>query len=84
MRKHMLGTITALLAIVLVAGAQTPGSEAVNAALQKVTVNRGQGVVSVEMTTKGAITPKVETLSSPDRLVERRTMRTRIGSPMIQ
>ena len=69
MRKHMLGTITALLAIVLVAGAQTPGSEAVNAALQKVTVNRGQGVVSVEMTTKGAITPKVETLSSPDRLV---------------
>ncbi len=69
MRKHMLGTITALLAIVLVAGAQTPGSEAVNAALQKVTVNRGQGVVSVEMTTKGAIAPKVETLSSPDRLV---------------
>jgi len=65
----MLGTITALLAIVLVAGAQTPGSEAVNAALQKVTVNRGQGVVSVEMTTKGAIAPKVETLSSPDRLV---------------
>ncbi len=69
MRKHMLGTITALLAIVLVAGAQTPGSEAVNATLQKVTVNRGQGVVSVEMTTKGAIAPKVETLSSPDRLV---------------
>jgi type IV pilus assembly protein PilQ len=69
MRKHMLGTITALLAIVLVAGAQTPGSEAVSAALQKVTVSRGQGVVSVELTTKGAITPKVETLSSPDRLV---------------
>ena len=69
MRKHMLGTITALLAIVLVAGAQTPRSEASSAALQKVTVSRGQGVVSVEMTTKGAITPKVETLSSPDRLV---------------
>ena len=69
MRKHMLGTITALLAIVLVAGAQTPRSEAGSAALQKVTINRGQGVVSVEMTTKGAIAPKVETLSSPDRLV---------------
>ena len=69
MRKHMLGTITALLAIVLVAGAQTPRGEAVSATLQKVTVNRGQGIVSVEMTTKGAITPKVETLSSPDRLV---------------
>ena len=69
MRKHMLGTITALLAIVLMAGAQSPRSEAGSAALQKVTVNRGQGVVSVEMTTKGAITPKVERLSSPDRLV---------------
>ena len=69
MRKHMLGTITALLTIVLVAGAQTRGSEAVNAALQKVTVSRDQGVVNVEMTTKGAIAPRVETLSSPDRLV---------------
>ena len=69
MRKHMLGTITALMAIVLVAGAQTPRSEAVNAALQQVTVTRDQGVVSVEMTTRGAITPKVESLSSPDRLV---------------
>src|SRR6185437_12477699 len=69
MRKHMLGTITALLAIVLVAGAQTPGSEAISAALHKVTVTRGEGVVNVEMTTTGAITPKIETLSSPDRLV---------------
>ena len=69
MRKHMLGTITALLAIVLVAKAQTPGSDAARAALEKVTVSRDQGVVSVEMTTKGAVAPKVETLSSPDRLV---------------
>jgi len=65
----MLGTITALLAIVLVAGAQTPGSEAARAALEKVTVTRDQGVVSVEMTTKGAVAPKVEKLSSPDRVV---------------
>jgi type IV pilus assembly protein PilQ len=69
MRKHMLGTIAALLAIVLVAGAQTPGSEATRAALEKVTVSRDQGVVNVEMTTKGAVSPKVERLSSPDRLV---------------
>ena len=68
MRKHMLGTIAALLAIVLVAGAQTPGSEATRAALEKVTVSRDQGVVNVEMTTKGAVSPKVERLSSPDRL----------------
>ena len=69
MRKHMLGTIAALLAIVLVAGAQTPESEATRAALEKVTVTRDQGVVNVEMTTKGAVSPKVERLSSPDRLV---------------
>jgi len=65
----MLGMIAALLAIVLMAGAQTPGSEATRATLEKVTVVRGDGGVSVEMTTKGVIAPKVETLSSPDRLV---------------
>jgi len=69
MRKHMLGTIAALLAIVLVAGAQTPGTETARAALEKVSVVRGETGVRVEMTTKGAITPKVETLSSPARIV---------------
>ncbi len=69
MRKHMLGTIAALMAVVLMAGAQTPSSEAPRAALEKVTVTRGEGVVSVEMATRGAVAPRVETLSSPDRLV---------------
>lgn len=69
MRKQMLGTITALLAIVLAAGAQTPNGEAVRATLQQVSVLPGNGSVSIEMTTKGAITPRVETLSSPARLV---------------
>jgi type IV pilus assembly protein PilQ len=70
MRKQMLGTISALLAIVLVAGAQTPGTEAAtHAALQKVSVVRGETGVSVELIAKGAITPRVETLSSPARLV---------------
>jgi len=70
MRKQMLGTISALLAIVLVAGAQTPGTEAAtHAALQKVSVVRGETGVSIELTAKGAITPRVETLSSPARLV---------------
>jgi type IV pilus assembly protein PilQ len=70
MRKQMLGTISALLTIVLVAGAQTPGTEAAtHAALQKVTVVRGETGVSIELTAKGAITPRVETLSSPSRLV---------------
>jgi type IV pilus assembly protein PilQ len=65
----MLATIS-LLAIVLVAGAQTPGTEAAtHAALQKVSVVRGETGISIELSTKGAITPRVETLSSPDRLV---------------
>src|SRR5215469_3048082 len=69
MRKQMLGTITALLAIVVMAQAQTPGAEASRAALEKVSVARAATGIQVEMTTKGTVTPKVETLSSPARLV---------------
>jgi type IV pilus assembly protein PilQ len=69
MRKQMLATTTALLAIVLMAQAQTPDAEASRAALEKVTVARADAGVQVEMTTRGAVTPKVETLSSPARLV---------------
>ena len=69
MRKQMLGTITALLAVVLIAGAQTPNTAAARAALEKVSVARGANGVRVEMTTRGSITPKVETLSSPARIV---------------
>src|SRR6266849_319387 len=71
MRKQLLGTISALLAIVLVAGAQTPGTgiEAAHAALAKVSVVRGEHGVSIEMTAKGTISPRVETLSSPARIV---------------
>jgi len=69
MRKQMLGTITALLAIVLMAQAQTPGAETSRAALEKVSVARLTTGVQVEMTTKGAVEPKVEALSSPARLV---------------
>jgi type IV pilus secretin PilQ/predicted competence protein len=71
MRKQTLGTIIALLAIVLAAGAQTPGTEptVTHAALQKVAVVPGDSGISIEMTAKGAVTPKVETLSSPARIV---------------
>jgi type IV pilus assembly protein PilQ len=65
----MLGTITALLAIVLMAQAQTPGANASRAALEKVSVAQTGTGIAVEMTTRGAVTPKVETLSSPSRLV---------------
>ena len=71
MPKQLLGTISALLAIVLVAGAQTPGTAAAteHAALQKVSVVRNADGVSIEMTATGAIAPRVETLSGPARLV---------------
>jgi type IV pilus assembly protein PilQ len=69
MRKQMLATIAALLAIVLMAQAQTPGADTPRAALDKVSVVRAADGVQVEMTTRGAVTPKVETLSSPARLV---------------
>jgi type IV pilus assembly protein PilQ len=70
MRKQLLGTILGLLVIVLVAGAQTPGTETVaHAALQQVAVVQEEGGISIEMTAKGVVTPKVETLSSPARIV---------------
>ena len=70
MRKQMAGTMIALLAIVLMGTAQTPGTEAAtHAALQKVNVVRGETGVSIEMVSKGTLAPKVETLSSPARIV---------------
>ena len=71
MRKQSLRITIALLAIVVMAGAQTPGTEqtATHAALQKVAVVQGETGISIEMTAKGALTPRVETLSSPARIV---------------
>jgi len=53
------------------AGAQTPDTEttAARAALQKVEIVPADGGISIEMTAKGTVTPKVETLSSPARIV---------------
>jgi type IV pilus assembly protein PilQ len=70
MRKHMLATTTALLAMILVARAQTPSTgAAASAALEKVSVVHGETDVRVEMITKGAVTPKLETLVSPNRVI---------------
>ncbi|HKW18358.1 MAG TPA: type IV pilus secretin PilQ [Terriglobales bacterium] len=70
MRKQFLATIWVLLAITMMAVAQTSGTELTgHAALQKVTVSRGNDGISVEITAKGAVVPKVETLASPARIV---------------
>src|SRR5437763_15301722 len=70
MRKQLVATTWALLAVVVMAGAQTPGTEAAShAALQKIGVTRSNGGISIEMTAKGAVAHTVETLSSPARIV---------------
>jgi type IV pilus secretin PilQ/predicted competence protein len=70
MRKQLLATTWALLAVVVMAGAQTPATEAAtHGALQKIGVSSGNGAISIEMTANGVVTPTVETLSSPARIV---------------
>ncbi|HZR64933.1 MAG TPA: type IV pilus secretin PilQ [Terriglobales bacterium] len=70
MRKQFVGTIWALLAILTMAGAQTAGTETMGrAALQRIGVSHTSGGVSVEITAKGAVSPTVETLASPARIV---------------
>jgi type IV pilus assembly protein PilQ len=70
MRKQLVATIWMLLAMVVVAGAQTASAEvSAHAALEKVSVSRGETGINIEMTAKGAVTPVVETLASPARIV---------------
>jgi type IV pilus assembly protein PilQ len=73
MRKQLLGVFLLLLAIVMIAAAaetQSMGTEAPkHAALQKVDVVRGDDGISVEITSRGQLMPKVSTLDSPARVV---------------
>jgi len=72
MRKQLLGVFLPLLVMVLLAAAETQntGTEAVgHAALQKVSVLRSADAISVEITARGAVAPKLETLTSPQRVV---------------
>ena len=72
MRKQLLGVFLPLLMVVLIAAAETQntGTEATgHAALQKVNVVRGDHAISVEITARGPVNPKLETLASPARVV---------------
>jgi type IV pilus assembly protein PilQ len=73
MRKQLLGVVLPLLILVLVAAAaetqNTGTGAATHAALQRLNVVRGDDGVSVEFTARGAVTPKLSTLSSPARVV---------------
>ena len=73
MRKQLLGVVLPLLMLVLVAAAAdtpNPGTgAATHAALQRLNVVRGDDGVSVEITARGTVTPKLSTLGSPARLI---------------
>jgi type IV pilus assembly protein PilQ len=70
MRKQFVATIWMLLAVIAMAGAQTASAEAAeHAALQKVGVSHVESGINIEITANGVVTPMVETLSSPARIV---------------
>ena len=71
MRKQLLGVSLPLLLVVMMAAAETQstGTETKHATLQKVNVVQGEDGITLEITARGAVTPKLSTLSSPARLV---------------
>ena len=71
MRKQLLGIFLPLLILVLVAAAaETPNmGSATHAALQRLNVVRGDDSVSIELTARGPVTPKLSTLAAPARVV---------------
>jgi len=71
MRKQLLATFLPLLILVLVAAAaETPNiGSATHAALQRMNVVQGDDSVSIELTARGAVTPKLSTLASPARVI---------------
>ena len=71
MRKQLLGIILPLLVLCLLAGGETlsTGSAAKHSALLKVNVAHTADAVTLELTTRGAVEPKISELGSPARLV---------------
>jgi type IV pilus assembly protein PilQ len=73
MRKQLLSVVLPLLILGLIAAAaetQNTGTDAAtHAALQRVNVVHGEDGISLEITARGAVTPKLSTLSSPARVV---------------
>jgi type IV pilus assembly protein PilQ len=72
MRKQLLSVIVPMLLLGLVAAAaETPASQPASQRneLQRVNVVRGADEIRVEISARGAVTPKVSTADSPARLV---------------
>ncbi len=71
MRKKMLSVFLPWLFLGLVAAAETPASQPASQRneLQRVNVVRGADEIRVEISARGAVTPKLSTADSPARLV---------------
>ena len=71
MRKQLLVILPLLALVLMAAAADTPntGTDATHAAVQALNVVRGEDGISVEITARGAVTPKLSTLASPARVV---------------
>ena len=71
MRKQLLSVVLPLLMLVLMAAAaDTPNTgAATHAALQRLELLHGDDGISLEITARGAITPKLSKLNSPARVV---------------
>src|SRR4030095_1411507 len=70
MRKQLLGVFLPLLVLALMAAAaETESASPARAALQRFAVTRGADSISVEITARGQVTPKLSTLDSPARVV---------------
>jgi type IV pilus assembly protein PilQ len=72
MRKQLLAVLLPLLILALVAGAETQGTSTgadTRATVQKVDVMHADDGISVEITARGQVTPKLTTLDSPARVL---------------
>jgi type IV pilus assembly protein PilQ len=72
MRKQLLAVLLPLLILALIAGAETQSTSTgadTRATVQKVDVMHADDGISVEITARGQVTPKLSTLDSPARLL---------------
>jgi len=72
MRKQLLAVLLPLLILALVAGAETQSTSTgadTRATVQKVDVMHADDGISVEITARGQVTPKLTTLDSPARVL---------------
>jgi type IV pilus assembly protein PilQ len=72
MRKQLLAVLLPLLILALIAGAETQGTSTgadTRATVQKVDVMHADDGISVEITARGQVTPKLSALDSPARVL---------------